>query len=101
ICTDVPLYLHSFPTRRSSDLKSMPLTPTAAARFTRRADFLRRNASRLVIDGDVHPTERGELSPALRARIDSDANYYHGRPLLTEQLLAKMDKASVDMSMCW
>src|SRR5690606_6411421 len=34
-------------------------------------------------------------------RIATDANYYHGRPLLTEQLLSKMDQAGVDMSMCW
>lgn len=79
----------------------MPITSTAAARFARQADFLRRNASRLVIDGDVHPTGRDELPAGIRDHIDTDANYYHGRPLLTEQLLARMDQAGIDMSMCW
>lgn len=79
----------------------MPITSIAAARFARQADFLRRNAGRLVIDGDVHPTDRDALPDAVRERIELDANYYHGRPLLTEHLLAKMDQAGVDVSLCW
>lgn len=79
----------------------MPITSTAAARFARLAEFLRRNSENLVIDGDVHPTERDALPARVRDRVSSDANYYHGRPLLSEHLLAKMDQAGVDMSMCW
>lgn len=79
----------------------MPITSNAAARLARQADFLRRNASRLVIDADVHPTGRDALPAAVRERIDSDANYYHGRPLLSEHLLARMDQAGIDMALCW
>jgi predicted TIM-barrel fold metal-dependent hydrolase len=79
----------------------MPVTSIAAARFARQAEFLRRNAGRLVVDGDVHPTERDALPAATRERLERDPNYYHGRPLLTEHLFEKMDKAGVDMSMCW
>jgi predicted TIM-barrel fold metal-dependent hydrolase len=79
----------------------MTLTSTAAARFARQAEFLRSNADRLVIDGDVHPTDRDMLPAEISERLDADPNYYHGRPLLTEQLLSKMDQAGVNMSMCW
>lgn len=79
----------------------MPITSSAAERFARRADYLRRNAGRLVIDGDVHPTPRAALPAAVLSRIAADANYYHGKPLLSEQLIARMDRAGIDMAMCW
>lgn len=77
------------------------MTTNTAAQFARRRDYLRSNADRLVIDGDVHPTEREALLDDIRARVDSDPNYYHGRPLLTEELLLRMNQARIDVALCW
>jgi len=82
-------------------IPKMAITPHAATRFERRADFLDRNADALVIDGDVHPTDRAALDPSIRERVDRDPNYYHGRPLLSEALIPKLDQARVDMALCW
>jgi predicted TIM-barrel fold metal-dependent hydrolase len=79
----------------------MALTAEAAARIARREEFLRRNADRLVIDADVHPSDLMALPVATRERIGQDPNYFHGRPLLSDQLLPKMDQAGVDMALCW
>ncbi|WP_188052321.1 amidohydrolase family protein [Aureimonas fodinaquatilis] len=79
----------------------MAVTSSARVQHAQRVEFLRQNADRLVIDGDVHPTDRKTLPAAVRQRIESDANYYHGRPLLTENLFARMEQAGIDMALCW
>jgi predicted TIM-barrel fold metal-dependent hydrolase len=79
----------------------MTLTAEAAVRIARRAEFLRQNANRLVIDGDVHPSDPAALPPAISERVEQDPNYFHGRPLLSDHLLPKMDQAGVDMALCW
>lgn len=79
----------------------MPLAREASAQIARRIDFLSEHAHSIVIDGDVHPSDRAALPDAVRERIDADPDYYHGKPLLSEQLLAKMDIAGIDMALCW
>ena len=79
----------------------MALAREAAAQMARRITFLSEHADSLVIDGDVHPSDRAALSDAVRERIDADPDYYHGKPLLSEHLLAKMDIAGIDMALCW
>ena len=73
---------------------------SALARIRARLDWLRENRDSLVIDAHVHPSDR-EVLPADHAARIEDPNYYHGRPLLGENLIAKMDQAGVDMALCW
>lgn len=71
------------------------------SRMRARLDYLRANAGGLVVDGDVHPTDSEALPAALAARLDEEPGYFHGRPLLSEHLLGTMDRAGVDMALCW
>ncbi len=61
---------------------------------------MRANRDRLVIDGDVHPSERAAIPEEIARRL-VDPNYFHGRPLLSEDLFETMDLAGVDMALCW
>ena len=79
----------------------MALSQEAGAQIARRIAFLAEHGDRLVIDGDVHPSDRAALPDAIRDRIDRDPDYYHGKPLLSENLLARMDIAGIDMALCW
>lgn len=79
----------------------MALTAEAAASFAALRDHLSEHGARLVIDGDVHPTPRDLLPEEIARRIEDDHGYYHGRPLLSEDLLRLMDLAEVDMALCW
>jgi predicted TIM-barrel fold metal-dependent hydrolase len=79
----------------------MALSAEAAARIRRRIAYLREHAAHLVIDGDVHPSDHSALPPAVRERLENDPNYYHGRPLLSQNLVAKMNQAGVDVALCW
>ncbi len=79
----------------------MILPKNTAARMNDRRQYLRDNRQRLTIDADVHPTDRAALPPDVAHRIESDPNYFHGRPVLSEDLLATMDRAGVDMALCW
>jgi predicted TIM-barrel fold metal-dependent hydrolase len=71
------------------------------ARLRARRDHLALNLNRLVIDGDVHPTDRSAVPPEVAARLASDPDYFHGRPLPSDELLDRMDRAGVDMALCW
>ena len=72
-----------------------------AARIASRRRYLDDNKDRLTIDADVHPTDRAALPEDVARRIDSDPDYFHGRPILSEHLLAAMDRAGIDMALCW
>lgn len=78
----------------------MPLTPDARTRVTARLDYMRAHPD-LVIDGDVHPTDRDALPPEMAARVAQDPNYFHGRPLFSDALVGQLDQAGVDMALCW
>lgn len=79
----------------------MGLLPEAAERIQVRLDYLHEFGGDLVIDGDVHPTDRAALPADIASHVGSDPNYYHGRPLLSEEMFHKMDQAGVDMALCW
>lgn len=79
----------------------MALSPDILQRIAERFAHLTAYGGTLVIDGDVHPTQREDLPEDIRARVENDPNYYHGRPLLAEDLVATLDLAGVDMALCW
>ncbi|MHA3979457.1 amidohydrolase family protein [Halovulum sp. GXIMD14794] len=79
----------------------MALTDTARARIQARRDYLMEHGSRLVIDGDVHPTDADALPPEMAERMARDPDYFHGRALLSERLVPQLDQAGVDMALCW
>ena len=77
------------------------LSEGARAKLERLAAYLERNADRLTIDADVHPSDRAALPEAHVARMAGDPNYYHTRPILSDELVGIMDLAGVDMALCW
>ena len=77
------------------------LTDAARARLTELADYLDREGPGLTIDADVHPTDHDALSPEIAERIARDPGYYHTRPILSEELVPRMDQAGIDMALCW
>ena len=79
----------------------MELTDDAARRIADRCAYLEANGATLVMDGDVHPTPAAALPEDIAARVAGDPNYFHGRPLLADDLVATLDRAGVDMAMCW
>lgn len=79
----------------------MSLTKMAAAQIAARCEYLEENGHRLVMDGDVHPSARSLLPPEVEQQISEIPNYYHGRPLLAEGVISLLDRAGVDMAMCW
>lgn len=79
----------------------MSLSPDAHARVAARLDYMEGAAGNLVIDGDVHPTDADALPPDMAERVAQDPDYFHGRPLLSDDLVPTMDAAGVDMALCW
>lgn len=79
----------------------MTLEATALALVRERLSYMESNRETLVIDGDVHPTPFEMLPNEMAERVSTDPDYFHGRPLLADQLLHRMDLAGVDMSLCW
>lgn len=69
--------------------------------LTSRAEYLETHAHTLIIDADVHLTDMQRLSEAMRCKVASTDNYFHGRPLDLAQLLAEMTMARVDAALCW
>jgi predicted TIM-barrel fold metal-dependent hydrolase len=64
-------------------------------------EFLKKNRNNLVIDGDTHITDLENLPDGLLEKYRSTRNYYHGKPISAEDLLAEMEMAGVDMSLVW
>ncbi len=52
-------------------------------------------------DGDAHVTDPAQWPPALAQRLADEPDYFHGRPLSAEELLAEMDVADVAMALIW
>ncbi len=63
--------------------------------------FLKRHQGILVIDADTHITDLQSLDALSANQYASTNNYYHGRPISAEDLLAEMKMAHVDMSLIW
>ncbi len=79
----------------------MRITEEAARRIAARCTYLASKGRMLVMDGDVHPTPMAALPDDVADRVRRDPNYYHGRPLVAEDLIAALDRAGIDMAMCW
>lgn len=70
-------------------------------RIDNQLEFLKRNRNNLVIDADTHITDLERLPASLQEKYRSSENYFHGRPISAEDLLAEMTMAGVDMSLVW
>ena len=66
-----------------------------------RISFLEKNKHHLIIDGDTHPTDLASLHPELKAKLNASPNYYQGKLISGEELLAEMNMSGVDMSLSW
>jgi len=84
-----------------ADSSSEDATIDAREFVRRQLQFLEAKRDRLVIDADVHPSDVARLTPKLRERYDSSPDYYHGRPVSAEDVLAEMRMAEVDMALVW
>ena len=63
--------------------------------------FLKKNKQHLVIDADTHISNLSALSNSLSQKLGSTPNYYQGRPISAEDLLAEMEMSDVNMSLVW
>jgi len=79
----------------------MKLTQAARAALQARMDYLRNNRDRLICDSDTHISDPRILSPEMSTRLAKEPNYYHGRPITSEELLLEMELAGIDVSLCW
>lgn len=71
------------------------MEPEALANIQRLARFLEARMGALTIDADAHATDT-QRYPARAA-----PEYYHGRPVSAEELVAEMDMAGVSMANIW
>ena len=78
----------------------MALTESARRVVERRLRHLERVRDRVTIDADTHPTDPRVARSVWGDRLD-DPNYFHGKPISGEELLADMDMAGVDMAVSW
>lgn len=79
----------------------MTLSQEAQEQIRIKLEFLTANKNKLVIDGDTHATDTESLFGEILNRFRSEVNYYHGRPVSSEDLLAEMKMAEVDMALIW
>lgn len=63
--------------------------------------YLHHHKKKLVIDADTHISDLEKLGERHKSRYDSSPDYYQGKPINAEQLIAEMDMSNVDMSLCW
>ena len=77
------------------------MTPEAKNRIERQLKFLKLNQNVLVIDADTHISDVENLSEMQRIMYFKTDNYYHGKPISAEDLLAEMEMAGVDMCLSW
>lgn len=74
------------------------------ASWTSRLSTQREGLLRLpcpVLDADVHLTAASVSAPGLQARMAATPDYFHGRPMDAEELLAEMDRAGVRLALAW
>lgn len=66
-----------------------------------RQRFLSEAKDRLIIDADTHPSDLAELEAPVREACSSNDNYFHGRPIGIDELLADMNAVGVDCALAW
>ncbi len=67
----------------------------------KRIRFLEENKEKLVIDADTHISDTENLPSEILKKHISSPDYYQGRPINAEDLLAEMRMADVDMCLTW
>lgn len=77
------------------------LLESARNRVKYQLEYLETNRNRLVIDGDTHATDTEAMHASLKVQMDAGSDYYHGRPVSAEDLMAEMNMAGVDMALIW
>jgi predicted TIM-barrel fold metal-dependent hydrolase len=77
------------------------LAAAARSALTDRLAWLETDGATLTLDGDCHLSDPASLPPAMRARIAIEPNYFHGRPMAAEELLAELELSEVDAALCW
>jgi predicted TIM-barrel fold metal-dependent hydrolase len=79
----------------------MAFSIQALEQISIRMRFLKENKNNLILDADTHATDTGSLIGEPMLRYRSELNYYHGKPVSAEDLLAEMEMAGVDMALIW
>lgn len=79
----------------------MNLSQIARKRLEKQIDYLSLNRETLVIDADTHATDTENMPLEFKKALAATPNYYHGRPVSAEGLIAEMDMAGVDMALIW
>lgn len=74
---------------------------TAKNRIQKQLTFLKANKNTLVIDADTHISDTENLPEPLKKQFQESDNYYHGKPISAEDLIAEMKMAGVDMCLTW
>jgi predicted TIM-barrel fold metal-dependent hydrolase len=69
--------------------------------LSKQLEYLEQNEARLTVDADTHITDLSRLPQDLARRVSESNDYFHGRPMSAEMLLAAMDVAGVDMALSW
>ena len=77
------------------------MKPEAKQRIEKQLAFLKENKDRLTIDADTHISDVQNLPEQHRKKYVETDNYYHGKPISAEDLLAEMKMADVDMCLSW
>ena len=78
----------------------MALSTQARRVVERRLQHLDRVRDTVTIDADTHPTDPAVARSVWGDRLD-DPNYFHGKPISGDALLAEMSLADVDMALSW
>lgn len=73
----------------------------ANQRIERQLSFLKENKNNLTIDADTHISDVENLPEHHRKKYFDTNNYYHGKPISAEDLIAEMKMADVDMCLSW
>lgn len=77
------------------------MTPQSKDRLQALLSFLASEGDRLTMDADTHITDPDGLPDFLQVRMEESPDYFHGRPISAEELVAEMDVAGVDMALTW
>lgn len=78
------------------------MTDSARDELARRLKLLEGKQAAVVIDGDTHISDPAlPASRALPPDLSHPDDYYHGKPLSAEALVASMDAAGIGLSLAW
>jgi predicted TIM-barrel fold metal-dependent hydrolase len=77
------------------------ISDQAKDRITQQLRYLEKMQVSLVIDADTHISDFAAFPDALKESLNSNPDYYQGRPVSAEDLLAEMKMSGVDMALVW